>query len=145
MSLEVDAMRFDPAAYAVAQQRVKSAPLELTESDYAQLAIVSPALEREAIEAVRQAQLAIVRKSAQATKTPSHKPVTYAVLGKALEEVIKIVAKAIKPLQQSNKELCARVVPLEQSNKELEQSNKELAARVLELEAAAAARSKVDA
>jgi hypothetical protein len=55
------AMRFDPAAYARAQQRVNSAPLEMTEHDFDQLALVSGVLEADARAALREAQLAIVR------------------------------------------------------------------------------------
>lgn len=52
---------FDQAVYERAQLRLKSAPLTLDDDDLDQLALVSPALEREAIERRKRAQLALVR------------------------------------------------------------------------------------
>jgi hypothetical protein len=67
MSLD-DALRFDQAAYAVAQQRAQNAPLDLTEDDFDQLAVISTRAEADAREALRQAQLALVAARAE----PAH-------------------------------------------------------------------------
>ena len=147
--MNVDAiLQFDPNAFALAQQRVKSSPLELVEADYVQLSIVSKSLEADARARVREAQLAIVQANA-AKSTPvqtkgtaraapethdeflrqhGKKPATY----KALFDAIDFVFTMLKPVK-------IRIETLEQANKDLQ-------ARVLELEAEAAARSsKVEA
>lgn len=58
--LAIVAPDLDKGALAVALHRKDHMPLELTERDFDQLAIVAPDLETEAREAQRQAQLAIV-------------------------------------------------------------------------------------
>jgi hypothetical protein len=111
-------LRFDKATYDAACELVKAAPLSLTEFHFDQLAIVSPRLETDAREAVRQAQLAIVRanqtpapvtKSAEPVKAPEtleefvqrygKKPVTWAALMKVLNETDAIIIKEMKTLR----------------------------------------------
>ena len=125
------AMRFAKDAYAVAQQRVQSAPLALTEDDFDQLHIVSPALERDAREALRQAQLAVVQQRAVTTKSlPAARTSTANQWDGAAETIVTLIAANINPAKD-------RIAALERRNAELE-------ARVLELEAQHAASSKVD-
>lgn len=128
--LESNAMRFDPKAYALAQERMKSAPIELTEQDFDQLAIVSKRLETDALEAKRLAQLALVQ-PAPAIVTKSAAPETIdewvrkhgtkPITGAMLVEVFNVLTKGILA-QKSRADT-------------LEQANKDLQARVLELEA----------
>jgi hypothetical protein len=140
MSLEDDARRFDPAAYAVAQQRVKSAPLDLTAADFEQLGIVSTRLETEAFEALRHAQLAVVQANKSSVRTLADADLTWD----------QFVAKhATMPMTLKNVE--AVVAPLRTMWDDMNEKNKErntkiaaLEARVLELEASAAARTVQD-
>jgi hypothetical protein len=151
MSLEDGAaMRFDRAAFEIAHQRVKSAPLELDGADFVQLGIVSTQLEADAREAQKQAQLAIVAqrepapvqtKAAPAVKAPEtleefverygKKPVTWRGLMKVIKVSDDVFVDAIK-------ELRGRADTFEQANKDL-------SARILEIEAQRAATSKVGA
>jgi hypothetical protein len=119
MSLEHDAMRFDASRYAVAQARVKSAPLDLTEADFDQLAIVSKGLETEGREALRHAQLALVQ---------THRPVTTKVKTyKFTDQTLEVIATAVANLVKE---------ALAKPKAEIEA----LKTRVLELEADKAAR-----
>ena len=62
--------RFDQAAYDRARQRMKSAPIELTDEDFDVLGLVHPSLVTDAIEARRAAQLSRVPTSAPAPSRP---------------------------------------------------------------------------
>ena len=62
-------MIYDKNHFAAAHARMRQAPLELTDADLAQLAIIDPGLEARARAALRDAQLAIVHKHMPALQT----------------------------------------------------------------------------
>ena len=143
MSLEDDVLRFDPAAYAIAQARVTAAPIELTEPDFDQLAIVSTRLEDEAREAKRLAQLALVQPVPDtAIRTKSVAPAP----PESMDEWVKkhgkktvtgaVLMGVVDVLMECLKQNKVRV-------DNLEQRNQELSMRVLELEARNAAHEAV--
>ena len=120
-----DVLRFDQAAFALAQARMKSMPIELTESDLDQLAIVSPRLEADAREARKQAQLALVRPTpALVTKSVTPTAKRRALTTQDYPEIADAIVAGIKRA-------------LEQPKAEIES----LKNRILELEAQAAART----
>jgi hypothetical protein len=151
-----DVMRFDTDAYAIAQQRVTSSPLELTEHDFDQLGIISKKSEADAREALKQAQIALVEanaakaaalqtKSAEPEPEPEpdgmtqwlqkhgKRPATY----QALADVTDALIERWKEMNERNKERNARLDTLEQRLTEQD-------ARILELEAQRAASAKVE-
>jgi hypothetical protein len=119
-----DILKFNRSAYELAQARMKSCALELTEEDVYHLSTVSSRLEEEARELRRQAQLAVVRPApapaALATKAEApdtideflqrhgKKTVTYVGLSKVLGEITDGLGKAIKALQSRVLELEAQ-------------------------------------
>jgi hypothetical protein len=151
MSLEDNAMRFNAAAYALAQQRAKSAPLELTEHDFDQLATISTRQETEAREAQKQAQLAIVQ--ANAAKSAPLQTKAAPAAPETMEEFLARYGTkhvSYQTLYEATGALLEKWAEMNERNKErnrrldaLEQSNAELSARILELEAQRAAKSDV--
>jgi hypothetical protein len=121
---EHDVRRFDHAACVLAYARMKTEALALTESDFDQLAIVSPRLEADAREALTQAQLAIVR--AHALKSTAQTPksrLTRAdlqLLADGLLPVLRTFVEKLKTLETSNANLEERCVALELRLLELE-------------------------
>ena len=142
---EDDCLRFDPDVYAIAQARVKNAPIELTEPELDQLAIVSKTLEALARERKRLAQLALVQPATDPTLTTKRA---------ALESSASVEAETTDEwLQKNGRKSVTGHVLMEavdvlmdvlKAHKtradKLEQANKELSSRVLELEAKDAAR-----
>ena len=109
---------------------MRGAPLELTESDLAQLECLDPKLEAEGREARKQAQLAFVHKNMPVLQTKdaspvdrSQLPVTRKHLHKQLEAsadqfgdaLIDVLKKTVVPLKEQIAELKARVLELEAS------------------------------
>jgi hypothetical protein len=120
MSLE-DALRFDKAACDIALVRMKSSPIDLTEQDFDQLAIVSSRLADDAYEARRLAQLAIVEQHKAQTSTP--------IGDLPMEELATVVVDTIK----------RAIEPLQHDIQALRDEHADLKGRVLELEASRAA------
>ena len=109
--------------FEVAHARMRLAPLELTETDFTQLAAIDPELETQGRAAQRQAQLTLVQQhtpiqtKAASPADRSRRPVTRKQLevfadhfGDALIDVLK---QTVVPLKEQIAELKARVLELE--------------------------------
>jgi hypothetical protein len=115
---------YNQALFEVAHRRMRQAPLELTETDFAQLGIIDPTLETKARAGQRDAQLTLVHTHRPALQTKaassedrSRRPITRKQLerfadqfGDALVDVLK---RTVDPLKEQIAELKARTLELE--------------------------------
>jgi hypothetical protein len=107
---------YSKTTFELAYERMRRAPIELGEADFAQLGIIEPALEAEARAALREAQLSLVHKHMQVPQTKSvkaappetmdefvqrcgTKQVTWAGLVKTLAQTDGMFVEAIKGLK----------------------------------------------
>jgi len=67
-------MTYNKTAFELAHERMRRAPLELTEADFEQLETIDPALETKGREAQRQAQLSLVHKHMPVLQTKDASP-----------------------------------------------------------------------
>jgi hypothetical protein len=123
-----DTIHYDKTAFELAHERMRRAPLELTETDLNQLGSLDPKLEAEGHEARRAAQLVAVRKNMPALQTKtaspvdrSQLPVTRKFLHKNLETfadqlgtvLVEVLKQTVLPLKEQIAQLNARVLELE--------------------------------
>jgi hypothetical protein len=144
-----DALRFNADAYAVAHERMKSAPLDLTDRDFEQLEIVSHAMATEAHRAKGLAILAAAQQPAPDAPKRGQQLRAYFDTTSDDETIAEHCARApisATPLAYFGK-LLAFATDMNAKNIErntrldaLEQRIKEQDARILELEAQAAAK-----
>ena len=110
---------YNKTLFEVAHRRMRQAPLELTETDFTQLAAIDPALETKGRAAQRDAQLALVHTHMPALQTKaaspdrSPRPITWTQLEKLGTFLIETVAKNVLPLREEVAQLKARVLELE--------------------------------
>jgi hypothetical protein len=140
------ALRFDKDVYDAACVLAQSAPLDLNEFHFEQLAIVSPRLEADAREKVRTAQLAIVRANQAAAQTKAAESAAPDDTDDGLTWKQFVAKYANEPMTLGT--VVAIIAPLEKAWKDMNARNEQrnvkiaaLEARVLELEAQAAART----